>query len=237
MAKRRRVPPPSSRAIGRTRVQAPSSPGGVGPRRPITLLLGAIAITAVIVVGIALAGVLGGRPSPSPTASPGPTRTLDPATSLIPAPVLPTADPSGRYPAISGVTCDSLEQTGYHIHAHLTIRIGGEFRSVPANLGIRDSCLYWLHTHRDSGIIHVEAPAEDVYTLGQFFDVWGQALSDQQVLDRVLEPSERRYAYVDGKAFEGDPRTIVLTDLISIEIQVGAAPLEPLPFEFPPDFL
>jgi hypothetical protein len=34
--------------------------------------------------------------------------------------------------------------------------------------------LYWLHTHDDSGIIHIESPVNRDYTLGQFFDVWNK---------------------------------------------------------------
>jgi hypothetical protein len=135
------------------------------------------------------------------------------------------------------VRCDSLEQTAYHIHAHLALRFGGELQTVPANIGIRDTCLYWLHMHRDAGIVHVEAPATQVFTLGAFFDVWGQVLADRQVLDRPLEPNEGIYVLVDGERYNDDPRAIVLTDRLKIEIQIGTAPLQPLPYEFSPDSL
>ena len=235
MAKRRRVPPTPPRAIGRTRPLQTATARGAGTSRPVLLAAGAVGILAVIViVGVLLANS-GPVPSPSPSTALGPTATIGPPASLIAAPVLPTADASGAYPPISGVRCDLLEQTAYHIHAHVAIRFGGELHAVPADIGIRDTCLYWLHTHRDSGIIHVEAPAETSFTLGQFFAVWGQVLAPRQVLDRPLTAFEGIYVFVDRVRYDGDPRAIVLSDLENIEIQVGTAPFQPLPYDFPAD--
>ena len=42
-------------------------------------------------------------------------------------------------------------------------------------------CLYWLHTHDSTGVVHIESPVQRGYTLGQFFDVWGRPLSATQV--------------------------------------------------------
>jgi hypothetical protein len=145
---------------------------------------------------------------------------------------VPTADTSGAYPAIDGIRCDRLEQTAYHLHAHLTIRFDGVPQVIPANVGFRGTCLYWLHTHRDAGVVHVEAPARQVVRLGMFFDVWGVVLADRQVLDRALESGEAIYVFVDGVRFDGDPRTIELSDLQLIEIQVGSEPVVPLPFDW-----
>jgi hypothetical protein len=41
--------------------------------------------------------------------------------------------------------------------------------------------LYWLHTHAADGIIHIESPIRRIYTLGDFFDVWGEQLGPNQV--------------------------------------------------------
>ena len=46
-------------------------------------------------------------------------------------------------------------------------------------------CYYWLHVHvhvhAQDGVIHIESPAGHTYTLGQFFDLWRQPLSANQV--------------------------------------------------------
>jgi hypothetical protein len=82
--------------------------------------------------------------------------------------------------------------------------------------------MYWIHTHDSTGWIHVEAPRKIRATLGQFFDVWGQPLSRERVLDVDLRSSglEMRI-YVDGKPYEGDPREIELVDMREIVIDVG----------------
>ena len=235
--KRDATPADTARGAGRARV-------ALRPTRPATttLLLGGAALVGLVVAIGAVLGALGPQASPSPSSSAGPTAgpssslgptaSAGPTSGLIPAPGVPTADPSGAYPAIDGIRCDRLEQTAYHIHAHLTIRFDGDAQPVPASIGLRDTCPYWLHTHANAGVIHVEAPAEQAVTLGMFFDVWGVVLADRQVLDRALEPGEGLFVFVDGVRFDGDPRAIDLTNLLLIEIQLGPAPVTPLPFDW-----
>ncbi|MGI0073419.1 MAG: hypothetical protein ACREA3_06380 [Nitrosotalea sp.] len=80
---------------------------------------------------------------------------------------------SSEFPSIDSIQCDQMEYATFHIHAHLDIFINGNPVVVPALIGIEDSkCLYWLHTHKTDGIIHIEAPQTRDFILGQFFDVW-----------------------------------------------------------------
>ena len=80
----------------------------------------------------------------------------------------------------------------FHIHAHLTVFVDGKARRVPCGIAVpgaqvsstpigsyvaAGSCFYWLHTHAADGIIHIEAPVQRTYTLGDFFDVGEQKLS------------------------------------------------------------
>ena len=97
--------------------------------------------------------------------------------------------------AIDGISCQTSEQTLFHIHAHLTIYVNGSARQIPAAIGIpgafaqntpqgpfigSGNCFYWLHTHAPDGIIHIESPIQRTYTLGEFFDEWGQPLGPDQ---------------------------------------------------------
>ncbi len=119
---------------------------------------------------------------------------------------------SGSEPAIAGVPCESNERLEYHVHAQLQIFIQAQPVEVPANIGIKKSCLYWLHTHDTSGLIHIEAPTKRDFTLGQFFQVWGEPLSQTSLLAKTADGSHEIRATVDGSPFSGDPATIPLVD-------------------------
>lgn len=74
---------------------------------------------------------------------------------------------------ISGITCDKVEHLVYHNHTKLVINIQNETLSIPAGIGIiPNDCIFWLHTHDDSGIIHVESPVKTAFSLDQFLKVW-----------------------------------------------------------------
>jgi hypothetical protein len=77
------------------------------------------------------------------------------------------------YAAIDGIPCETREYSTFHIHAHLDVFVNGQHVTVPQFVGIMDnSCLYWLHTHDSSGIMHIESPLQQNFTLSQFIDVW-----------------------------------------------------------------
>jgi len=188
---------------------------------------------AIGIVGVAFLGGALGAPNRSP--SPSQPAASASAGSTGDSTAGPTPTIGGSGPAISGVACEVDEGTAYHVHSHLNLRFEGVLQPIPADIGIRDTCLYWLHTHSDLGVIHVEAPVETAFTLGQFFDVWGEQLSATQVLGRAVGPGESLFVFIDGQREEVDPRTIKLGDLVAIELQIGASPLEPLPYTFPAD--
>jgi hypothetical protein len=133
------------------------------------------------------------------------------------------------YATVNGVDCERGERLEYHVHAWLAIMIEGEESPVPANLGIRpNECIFWLHTHDDSGVLHIEAPEKRDFTLGQFFSIWGVPLSTTQLLGKTVDASHQITATVNGAPFTGDPSTIVLADQQSIVLQYGP------PFGTPP---
>jgi hypothetical protein len=75
----------------------------------------------------------------------------------------------------------------------------------------------WLHTHAADGIVHIESPVDRTFTLGDFFDVWGQQLTRR----RVGPAHGRVTALGDGRVSMGNPRTISLLAHSEIEIEVG----------------
>ena len=120
---------------------------------------------------------------------------------------------------IDGIACEKSEQMLFHIHAHLTIVVRGIAQQVPAGIGIGSprSCFSRLHTHAADGIVHVESPIARTYTLGNFFDVWGQRLDRTHV-----GPAHGRViAFVDGRVVAGNPRRIPLLAHAQIQLEVG----------------
>ena len=137
---------------------------------------------------------------------------------------------------VDGITCAPLEQLAYHIHAHLAVFDDAKLYSLPAGIGIPGSspeetnegpvasggqCIYWLHTHTDDGVIHIESPTKRIYTLGNFFDVWNQPLSGNKVASLHGTVS----AFVNGKAWTKSPRDIPLVPHADIQLEIG----EPAP--------
>jgi hypothetical protein len=135
-------------------------------------------------------------------------------------------------PEISGISCDRMEGNRLHIHQHLTILDHGKEVAIPENVGQRplSRCLYWVHTHTPDGIIHIEAPKDRAFTLGDFFKVWGQPLSKTQAASAQAAKGTRLKIWVDGKPFTADPASIKLGEHTDIVIESGP------PFPKPPRF-
>jgi hypothetical protein len=126
-----------------------------------------------------------------------------------------------------------------HIHSHLDIFINGEAYLIPSNIGIiPNQCIYWLHTHDDTGVIHIESPEERIFTLGEFFDIWGEEFSNSGIFDSIVEESigNSLEVFVNGKQVtaETDFRQIPINEHDEIAIIYGKPPYSiPSNYEFP----
>lgn len=140
------------------------------------------------------------------------------------------AVPTGQ--PVDGVRCDAMEGSVLHIHQHLAIFDHGKPLGVPEDVGrpLIAGCFYWLHTHTPDGIIHVESPTLHVYTLGQFFAVWGVPLSRTNVAGAKPKPGEKVTVWVDGSPYAGDPAKIELMQHLDVTIDVGPPAKKPAPF-------
>jgi hypothetical protein len=227
-------------------------------RRQIGALTGAVAVIGAG-LGITLSATSGGAPGPDGMSEPAvaPLRSLG-ALSPAPAagppgpegvPVPSAAPLAGLRAAaagqpVDGISCQATEQTLFHIHAHLVVLVNGTPRQVPAAIGIPGaraqdtprgpfivggSCLYWLHTHAADGIIHIESPVKRIYTLGDFFDEWGQPLSS----GRVGPATGQVTAIYNGRVYLGNPRDIPLTAHAQIQLEVGRPLIAPQGISFP----
>ena len=132
--------------------------------------------------------------------------------------------------------CGAQEYATLHVHTHLSIYNNGKLIQVPPFVGFApnpaEGCLYWIHTHDGSGIIHLESPEISPpqggpFTLGMFFDIWGQPLQP----DDVAGFKGTVTAYVNGDKYEGELHDIPLGSHQQIVLEVGT-PLVP-----PPNYL
>jgi hypothetical protein len=222
-------------------------------RRLWLIASGAAVVVIAAVVGITLAvtGSSGGGLPLAPLSTLG---TLQPAPAAgpigsesvpVPAgPALADTSTAATGQPVDGISCQTGEQTVFHIHAHLTIFVNGAARQVPAAIGIpgaqatqtaqgpfieSGTCFYWLHTHAPDGIIHIESPVHRTYTLGNFFDIWGQPLGPDQV-----GPAQGHVvAIYNGQVYQGNPRDIPLNAHAQISLQVGTPLVEPEQITFP----
>jgi hypothetical protein len=175
-------------------------------------------------------GTLTAAPTPG---SLGPENVPIPSVTALAG---PSAATTGQ--AIDGISCQTNEQTVFHIHTHLTIFVNGQQRQVPAGIGIPNAvaqqsqqgpfvdsgtCFYWLHTHAADGIIHIESPVQRTYTLGQFFDEWGQPLGPSQ----VGSAHGKVTAIVNGQVFKGNPRDVPLGSQENLQLEVGTPLVAP----------
>ncbi|MGN6170910.1 MAG: hypothetical protein ACTHQQ_22480, partial [Solirubrobacteraceae bacterium] len=173
-----------------------------------------------------------------PAPSPGP---LGPERIPIPsnAPVLASNASAATGATVDGIQCNAGEKLVYHVHSHVTVFVNGSPRQIPYGVGIAPprrvqqtsrgpfvaggSCFYWLHTHASDGIIHIESPSKRTYTLGNFFNIWRQPLSPNQV-----GPVKGKVtAFYNGQVYKDNPRDIPLGSHTQVQLDVGSPVIAP----------
>lgn len=149
---------------------------------------------------------------------------------------------NSAYPPINGVSCDA-GQDAYHIHIHLTIYINGKRVTIPQNIGIASdgSCFYWMHTHTDDGIVHIEAPQKlHNLALDDFLTIWHDGFAKLNFPPELTQSTGWKI-YVNGQPF-ADIVTSPLTtevplathDIVTLEYGTpGPKPDDASTYQFP----
>jgi hypothetical protein len=139
-----------------------------------------------------------------------------------------------------GLPAYATEQDAFHIHQHLDLFIDGKQITVSAGIGIdgKDKLVAPVHTHDESGIIHVEASEPHNFTLGQFFDIWGVRFTSSCMGEYCNTGTSTLKIYSNGSPVTGDPRSLILTAHEEIVIAYGTdaeLPKQiPSNYNFPP---
>jgi hypothetical protein len=127
-----------------------------------------------------------------------------------------------------------------HEHTNLQIFVHGEPVAIPTDIGIdragSQPYVASLHTHEDSGTIHMESSVSRTFTLGEFFDVWGVRLSPSCIGGYCNDDTNRLQVFVEGQTPpEGITiREVALTDQQVVVIAYGTEDElpDPIPTEF-----
>ena len=225
------------------------------PRRnlvvPILCLLVAAGLGALVMLLFTSSQTPPPRPVAQPTSAPAASSAPTPVSQQPPAQNQPQAQAQRQPRALSapmpinGISCDALESTIFHIHVHLAVFFDQDEQLIPFGVGIGEPwevenspagpfvvdglCFYWIHTHTEDGVVHIESPVRRTFTLGDFFAIWEQPLSATQV-----GPKQGQViAYVNGDKVTTNPEDIPLVQHAQIQLDVGAD-VPPYVFDFPP---
>ncbi len=195
------------------------------------LRLAAIIGVPVLLVALITVLLVSTHQGPTPSTSGG----LSPASGQV----------------VDGMQCTTSEQLVFHIHSYLEIYVDGKPVTVPPGVGIvapegsgeaalasngLKTCLYPLHVHEgEPNIVHIESPIQKTYTLGNFFDIWGQPLSATQVMGNKVDSTHQLTFEVfdaSGKLTKvtSDPRAIGLAEHETIVILYNSPNVQPKPF-------
>jgi hypothetical protein len=118
-----------------------------------------------------------------------------------------------------------------HIHQHLDLYIDGKTVAIPEGIGVNESegFISPIHTHDTTGIIHVESPIKQDFTLGQFFTIWGVKFDDQCIGGYCSENGKTLQVYLNGQKRANDFAGIVLEPHQEIVIVYGDSANTPNP--------
>ncbi|MDQ5820288.1 MAG: hypothetical protein M3540_02475 [Actinomycetota bacterium] len=229
MAKKSRTPPPPRR------VQAPktrTTPRSDAEARKLLPYMAAL--SALGIIGLALTLFLISRGGSSDRPDPVDFSTL---------PALQTEAPpwdaglAGLDDRLAPLKLPQLANEGQvvHIHQHLDLFVNGRKLTVPAGIGIQEgSYLTSLHTHDDTGLIHVESPVKRNYSLGEVFGVWGVRLDRNCIADLCDNTTGNGVKmWVDGKRYVGNPADLELKSHQQIVVVFGKPPAKMPTYVFP----
>ena len=137
--------------------------------------------------------------------------SLGMAFILVGANLWQSSEPIEEDDRILEVCLQDHSQNMLHYHATLSIVIRGEDRVIPADTGVIPGCMRGIHTHDDTGKLHIETPEPMEARLEHFFQIWEQAFTSTQLLDTIVGEGESISLTVNGELVD-DPQNHILSD-------------------------
>ena len=121
---------------------------------------------------------------------------------------------------VTEINIGSHQNIALHIHSDLEIIIDGNETEIPANIGVYPGIMRPLHTHDDTGEIHIEGPYARDFTLGEFFDVWNKEFNQTCIFEYCTDKGELKMS-VDGQE-STEFENIILRDGLEIVIEYNS---------------
>ena len=137
--------------------------------------------------------------------------SLGMALILVGANLWQSSEPIEEDDRILEVCLQDHSQNMLHYHATLSIVIRGESQMIPADSGVIPGCMRGIHTHDDTGKLHIETPEAMEARLEHFFQIWEQTFTSTQLLDSTVGSGESISLTVDGELVD-DPQNHILAD-------------------------
>jgi hypothetical protein len=159
-----------------------------------------------------------------------------PATTAVGRETLPPwSAPTDAAAAMraAGLPMLSREGTVEHIHAHLDVRVDGQPVEVPAMIGIDRRGISPVHTHDSTGVIHIESPVKQTFTLGEFFTEWDVGLSTDSIGGLRAGDGKTLRGFLNGNPITGNPAALPMNAHDEIVLIYGTAqPGESIPTHY-----
>ena len=74
-----------------------------------------------------------------------------------------------------------------------------------------------IHTHDETGRLHIETPTQMNAPIGAFFEIWGETFNENQVLYKVADEDSEVVMYVNDE-LNDDYQNAIIHDNDIIEI-------------------
>lgn len=131
---------------------------------------------------------------------------------------IPIPSPIATAPVASTIedplaACVNHDELGLHIHVLLVPVVNRQPTTLPANIGITEDCLRPIHTHSDDNVLHIEYTEDRVFTLGEFYEIWGE--------ENPYIGLEVTGLSVNGQRYMGAWEELVLEDRQRIALEIG----------------
>ncbi|HEY7994842.1 MAG TPA: hypothetical protein VID24_11565 [Candidatus Eremiobacteraceae bacterium] len=218
----------------------------------VFMAAGAVAVATV--VGCGGSGTTGGSVVSQPqaakvsrftTPTPTPTPIQLVLGATIGTDVFPEGDTAsgGSGQQIDRINCRAFLDNQFHHHVQLSMFVNGEQIALPRGTGMKNpghgkfiyhaTCAYFLHTHDETGIIHIEPPTARTFTLKNYFDIWGEPLSTNGFAGYTGAVA----VYINGTLQPGmDPNTVTFSPFEEITLVIGTPPSWIPVYLFPPGY-